>query len=125
MTTPERAGREGDSQPLPTASDSPYIHDLVAAEIQGLDDPIMLAIAADLEARKTLGIKRYGQPLQAFNGRKFFHCRQRIFQRATSEFHDARSALKLIDRQTRKRRARAARRQGVARARDVIAKDGG
>ena len=69
MTTPERAGREGDSQPLPTASDSPYIHDLVAAEIQGLDDPIMLAIAADLEARKTLGIKRYGQPLQAFNGR--------------------------------------------------------
>lgn len=51
---PERAGREGDTQPLPTASDSPIMHHLVQA---------------DLQARLEVGIKRYGQPLQAFNGR--------------------------------------------------------
>lgn len=45
--------RPGD-QPLPIPNDSPLIHDLVAA---------------DLEAPKQLGISRYGQALQAGNGR--------------------------------------------------------
>lgn len=51
---PERAGRENDSQPLPVASDSPVMHRLVQD---------------DLDARLQIGIQRYGQPLQAWNGR--------------------------------------------------------
>lgn len=51
---PTRAGREGDTQPLPQPSDAPIAHRMVQA---------------DLEARLQLGIQRYGQPLQAFNGR--------------------------------------------------------
>lgn len=43
-----------EDQKLPVASDSPPMHD-VAAFL--------------LDARKALGIKRYGQPLQAHNGR--------------------------------------------------------
>ena len=54
MTTPERAGREGDSQPLPEINDRPFVHD---------------AMIADIEARKALGAKRYGTPLQPHNGR--------------------------------------------------------
>lgn len=45
--------REGD-QPLPQTSDRPFIQD---------------AVIADIEARKQVGIQRYGTPLQAFNGR--------------------------------------------------------
>lgn len=45
--------REGD-QVLPTVNDQPFIQDLV---IQ------------DIEARKQIGIQRYGTALQAFNGR--------------------------------------------------------
>lgn len=51
---PERAGRSGESQPLPIPASGPPIHDLVAA---------------DMLARKELGIRRYEQPLSAFNGR--------------------------------------------------------
>lgn len=52
---PERAGREGDSQPMPIAhSDRPDIQSLVIA---------------DIEERRQLGIRRYGTPLQAHNGR--------------------------------------------------------
>jgi hypothetical protein len=51
---PERAGREGDSQELPVPNDQPFVQDLVIA---------------DIEARKALGIRRYGTALQAFNGR--------------------------------------------------------
>lgn len=51
---PERADREGDTQAMPVASDSPVMHKLVQD---------------DLEARLQVGIKRYGQPLQARNGR--------------------------------------------------------
>jgi len=53
---PERGGREGDSQALPTAydSDKAKIHELVQR---------------DLQARMELGIRRYGTPLQAHNGR--------------------------------------------------------
>lgn len=50
----ERAGREGDSQPLPLPNDRPAIQDLVIA---------------DILKRKELGIRRYGTPLQAGNGR--------------------------------------------------------
>lgn len=45
--------RAGD-QPLPVPNDFPPIADLVIAEI---------------EARRQLGVQRYGTPLQAFNGR--------------------------------------------------------
>lgn len=51
---PSREDREGDAQPLPKESDSPIMHDLVRA---------------DLLKRLQLGIERYGQPLQANNGR--------------------------------------------------------
>jgi hypothetical protein len=54
ITMPERAGREDDSQPLPTASDAPVAHEMVIE---------------DLRERLRIGIKRYGQPLQAHNGR--------------------------------------------------------
>jgi hypothetical protein len=43
-----------DAQPLPVASDAPIAHRMVQA---------------DLDARLELGIRRYGQPLQPFNGR--------------------------------------------------------
>lgn len=45
--------REGD-QPLPVGNDLPVMHDLVIE---------------DLRKRLEVGIKRYGQPLQPFNGR--------------------------------------------------------
>jgi hypothetical protein len=41
-------------QQLPVVNDNPYIHDLVAADIQG---------------RKEIGTERYGTPLQSDNGR--------------------------------------------------------
>ena len=43
-------------QPLPTPSDSPFMQNLVQA---------------DVEKRKEIGIKRYGTLLQAHNGRDF------------------------------------------------------
>lgn len=52
--TPSRADREGDSQPLPTVHDGPCIQDQVIA---------------DIEARKQVGISRYGTALQPHNGR--------------------------------------------------------
>jgi hypothetical protein len=54
MSAPERAGREGDSQPMPTVNDEPDIQSRVIA---------------DIEARRLVGIKRYGTALQPFNGR--------------------------------------------------------
>lgn len=45
--------REGD-QPLPVGNDLPVVHELVIE---------------DLRARLALGVRRYGQPLQPFNGR--------------------------------------------------------
>lgn len=47
--------REGD-QPLPTPSEGPVIHELVVADVMN---------------RLAVGIKRYGQPLRAHNGRSF------------------------------------------------------
>ena len=52
--TPERADREGDTQPLPTGNDRPVMHEVVIEE---------------LRKRLEVGIRRYGQPLQPFNGR--------------------------------------------------------
>lgn len=43
-----------DSQPLPVGNDFPVVHNLVAE---------------DLAARLAIGVERYGQPLQPFNGR--------------------------------------------------------
>lgn len=51
---PEREGREGDSQPMPKPADGPIMHEVV---IQALED------------RLAVGVKRYGQPLRAWNGR--------------------------------------------------------
>lgn len=51
---PSRAGREGDEQSMPVASEAPVAH---------------MMVQGDLEDRLMLGIKRYGQPLQPFNGR--------------------------------------------------------
>jgi hypothetical protein len=51
---PERANREGDSQPLPTINDLPDVQS---------------AVIADIEARRELGIRRYGTALQPNNGR--------------------------------------------------------
>jgi hypothetical protein len=53
-TQPERADREGDSQPLPTRNDHPDVQS---------------AVIADIQARRDVGIARYGTPLQPFNGR--------------------------------------------------------
>lgn len=55
---PERANREGDREPLPTPNDRPLMHD---------------EMIKDIEARKALGIKRYGVALQPLNGRDAAH----------------------------------------------------
>lgn len=51
---PERAGREGDSQPMPVVNDAPDVQS---------------AVIADIKKRRELGIKRYGTALQPNNGR--------------------------------------------------------
>lgn len=53
MDTEPTKQREGD-QPLPIVNELPFIQDQVIA---------------DIEERKQVGIKRYGTPLQAHNGR--------------------------------------------------------
>lgn len=50
---PTKAQREGD-QPMPVANDKPAVW------------PIVMQ---DMQSRHELGIKRYGTPLQPFNGR--------------------------------------------------------
>jgi len=55
---PTRANREGESQGLPTGNDMPSMHDVVLEEITEL-----------MQARKAIGIERYGHGLQPFNGR--------------------------------------------------------
>lgn len=53
-TYPSRAGRVGDSQPMPTVNDAPDIQSLVIA---------------DITRRRVVGIERYGTALQPNNGR--------------------------------------------------------
>lgn len=43
-------------QPLPEGNDQPWVHRLVQV---------------DLEKRLAFGVRKYGQPLQPFNGRSF------------------------------------------------------
>lgn len=50
----EYSGYTTEEQSLPQVNDQPHIHDLVMA---------------DVYARKELGLKRYGTPLQPHNGR--------------------------------------------------------
>jgi hypothetical protein len=52
-----------------TSSDRPHISDIVAADLRATGHDIDLAIADDVDARKQLGISRYGVALQAGNGR--------------------------------------------------------
>lgn len=54
MTESEGLRLREDDQPLPQPSQGPSIHDLVVEDIRG---------------RQALGLRRYGQPLQAHNGR--------------------------------------------------------
>ena len=51
---PERANRDGDSQPLPTPNDA---------------EDIQSQVIRDIEERRELGIRRYGTALQPHNGR--------------------------------------------------------
>lgn len=52
--SPEREGREGDSQPMPTLNH---------------ESDIQTRVQKDIEVRRKVGIQRYGTPLQPFNGR--------------------------------------------------------
>lgn len=52
---PERAGREGDSQELPTPNNRPFVQ---------------TAVIEDIQKRLELGQRRYGTGLQTGNGRK-------------------------------------------------------
>lgn len=68
--TPTRT-RPGD-QVLPTITNSPYVADLAMSWLgRNTDHPkgALATIIHELEARKQVGIERYGTPLQAFNGR--------------------------------------------------------
>lgn len=69
MTIPTKTPRPGD-QPLPKRGIGPSMHDLA---IDDLRQHRLSAVAeralADLAERKRIGLERYGQPLQAYNGR--------------------------------------------------------
>lgn len=61
-------------EPLPTKNDSPAIQTLVIADVMAMNDSRLPLdhrplLVADIEARKQIGIERYGTVLQAFNGR--------------------------------------------------------
>lgn len=56
-------------QPTPTSSDRPHTHDIVAAALRATGHGVDQRIADDIDARKQLGISRYGVALQAGNGR--------------------------------------------------------
>lgn len=60
--------RPGD-QPLPTPANGPGMHDLVIADLREQAGTIWPSIIREMEARRDVGLQRYGQPLQAGNGR--------------------------------------------------------
>lgn len=60
--------RPGD-QPLPQASDREDIQSIVIREIQRYGLPCRPDVIEDIQARRQLGIERYGTALQPFNGR--------------------------------------------------------
>lgn len=70
MSQDKRKDRPGD-QPLPVPNDGPSMHDLVCADLWrgGAAGKLEDAVMADLQARKQLGLERYGSLLQAGNGR--------------------------------------------------------
>lgn len=74
MTTPAEGSqlrqRPGDQQ-LPTPNDGPSMHDLVVADLRAwtLPEEVRTRAVELLEARKQLGLTRYGSLLQAHNGR--------------------------------------------------------
>ena len=53
-------------EPAPMANNHPAIADIVAGELIAEHAP---KVAADVMARKEFGMKKYGTPLQPFNGR--------------------------------------------------------
>jgi hypothetical protein len=64
-----RDGRRPEDQPLPKPTDGPSMHDLVIDDIRKAYGASAGQAAGALEARKRLGLARYGQLLQAGNGR--------------------------------------------------------
>lgn len=62
-------GVEHEEQPMPVATDGPHIHDLVVADVRDSGLSRALQVALDVARRKQVGVARYGQPLQAHNGR--------------------------------------------------------
>lgn len=69
MSEIRRKYRPGD-QPLPVPNDGRSMHDLVGEDLVAMWPPRQVAvIIGDLQARKRLGLERYGSLLQAHNGR--------------------------------------------------------
>lgn len=61
--------RPGD-QPLPVPNDGPSMHDLVCADLEARwTARLSPGIVSDMQARKQLGLERYGCLLQKNNGR--------------------------------------------------------
>lgn len=56
-------------QGLPIGTDGPHMHDLVGADLRALAALGGEPAAAWLARRAQVGLARYGQPLQAHNGR--------------------------------------------------------
>lgn len=76
MSEPTRAGRAGESQPLPISVNAskgvmnPLQADVARhAECQSIPEAVWLGIFNDLYSRTTLGIELYGHPLETWNGR--------------------------------------------------------
>jgi hypothetical protein len=92
---PERAGREGD-QPLPAEGKGDVVLELVTRQM------------ARVRERREVGIKRYGHPLQRFNGRDVFRdIEDELFdaaaylEQASGEVEALRQALLVLARQAR------------------------
>ncbi len=68
----KRKDRPGD-QPLPVPNDGPVMHDLLCADLEAraawAPAERISDIAEHVQARKQLGLDRYGSFLQAHNGR--------------------------------------------------------
>lgn len=108
MTTtakPKRAGRSGDTQALPVEG----VQDVASQvrrdiESQGhIGDRVRLAtkISVDVGRRIDLGIRRYGRPLETFNGRdalvdayeEALDLTNYLCQRTLEQNHDAKARL--------------------------------
>jgi hypothetical protein len=73
---PARAGREGDSQPMPisvsqsAAVDPSFVSVLGAfVNLRAVPDEVATQVGRDVAKRTQLGIERYGTPLMTWNGR--------------------------------------------------------